>query len=203
MATLHPEAAAALQWLHDFLRKVLKLAFFRLGYLCQSLAFGAHVDVAAVRQKVRVTSPPSLASFCCSFRAPKHRGRPHVFGHLSRAKSSPARRTRWCFTRASHVGLVLPPLPLPQVYETVEHAVYAHTSLLYNRHLDQLLLSALYGFCKVRRRCPRDVLGPLLHRREAVGLECAAAAAAEGALPTAPTREARTRVPWRAPPLPA
>jgi hypothetical protein len=36
-----------------------------------------------------------------------------------------------------------------QVYHTVEQAVYSHTHLLYNRHLDQLLLCALYGYCKV------------------------------------------------------
>ncbi len=39
---------------------------------------------------------------------------------------------------------------MSQVYETVEYAVYMHTNLLYNRHLDQVLLSALYGYCKVR-----------------------------------------------------
>ncbi len=36
------------------------------------------------------------------------------------------------------------------MYETVEYAVYMNTNLLYNRHLDQVLLSALYGYCKVR-----------------------------------------------------
>ena len=30
-----PEAAAVLGMLHDFLRKVLKLAYFRVGWLCQ------------------------------------------------------------------------------------------------------------------------------------------------------------------------
>ena len=37
-----------------------------------------------------------------------------------------------------------------QAYTMVQHIVYEHTSLLYNRHLDQILLSALYGVCKVR-----------------------------------------------------
>ena len=32
----------------------------------------------------------------------------------------------------------------------VQHVVYQQTHLLYNRHLDQILLSALYGICKVR-----------------------------------------------------
>ena len=32
----------------------------------------------------------------------------------------------------------------------VHHVVYEHTTLLFNRHLDQLLLGALYGACKVR-----------------------------------------------------
>ena len=31
----------------------------------------------------------------------------------------------------------------------VQHVIYNHTNLLYNRHLDQILLSALYGVCKV------------------------------------------------------
>lgn len=31
----------------------------------------------------------------------------------------------------------------------VQHVVYQQTHLLYNRHLDQILLSALYGVCKV------------------------------------------------------
>lgn len=86
LTAMHPEMAAALTWLHDFLRKVLKLAWFRLGFLCQALNFGGH-DPSTVRQKV---------------------------------------------------------------YDTVEYALYMQTNLMYNRHLDQLLLSALYGFCKVR-----------------------------------------------------
>lgn len=31
----------------------------------------------------------------------------------------------------------------------VQHVVYQQTHLLFNRHLDQILLSALYGICKV------------------------------------------------------
>ena len=38
-----------------------------------------------------------------------------------------------------------------QVYEAVEHVLYLQTSLLYNRHLDQIILSALYGYCKVHK----------------------------------------------------
>ena len=38
-----------------------------------------------------------------------------------------------------------------QVYTMVHHVVYEHTTLLFNRHLDQLLLGALYGACKA---CP-------------------------------------------------
>ena len=41
-----------------------------------------------------------------------------------------------------------------QAYTMVHHVVYEHTTLLFNRHLDQLLLGALYGTCKVRdARC--------------------------------------------------
>ena len=36
-----------------------------------------------------------------------------------------------------------------QAYTMVHHVVYEHTTLLFNRHLDQLLLGALYGTCKV------------------------------------------------------
>ena len=31
----------------------------------------------------------------------------------------------------------------------MQHIVFKQTSLLYNRHLDQVLLSAVYGVCKV------------------------------------------------------
>ncbi|DBA83853.1 TPA: hypothetical protein ACH3X1_006367 [Trebouxia sp. C0004] len=36
-----------------------------------------------------------------------------------------------------------------QVYHLIQHIVFKQTSLLYNRHLDQVLLSAVYGVCKV------------------------------------------------------
>lgn len=36
-----------------------------------------------------------------------------------------------------------------QAYTMVQHVVYEQTHLLYNRHIDQILLSALYGVCKV------------------------------------------------------
>jgi len=38
---------------------------------------------------------------------------------------------------------------LRDVYALVEHVVYEKTSLLYNRHLDQVILAAVYGVCKV------------------------------------------------------
>ncbi len=37
------------------------------------------------------------------------------------------------------------------VRAVLEHALYFHTHLMYNRHADQLVLSALYGFCKVHK----------------------------------------------------
>ena len=45
-------------------------------------------------------------------------------------------------------------LHLPQeltkaAYDLVSRVVYEHTKLLYNRHLDQILLCAVYGVCKV------------------------------------------------------
>ncbi|KAL3130799.1 hypothetical protein ABBQ38_000136 [Trebouxia sp. C0009 RCD-2024] len=36
-----------------------------------------------------------------------------------------------------------------QVYHLVQHVIFQHTFLLYNRHLDQIMLSAIYGVCKV------------------------------------------------------
>nr|ABM47317.1 retinoblastoma-related protein [Volvox carteri f. nagariensis]ACA58120.1 retinoblastoma-related protein 1 [Volvox carteri f. nagariensis]ADI46854.1 MAT3f [Volvox carteri f. nagariensis] len=38
-----------------------------------------------------------------------------------------------------------------KVYQTIEHALFFQTHLFYNRHIDQIILSALYGFCKVHR----------------------------------------------------
>ncbi|KAK9811088.1 hypothetical protein WJX73_001682 [Symbiochloris irregularis] len=38
---------------------------------------------------------------------------------------------------------------LQQVYTMVHYVIYNHLELMFNRHLDQLLLSALYGVCKV------------------------------------------------------
>ena len=52
-------------------------------------------------------------------------------------------------------------LHLPQeltkaAYDLVSRVVYEHTKLLYNRHLDQILLCAVYGVCKVlARAAPR------------------------------------------------
>ncbi|MEW5315772.1 MAG: hypothetical protein WDW38_007178 [Sanguina aurantia] len=36
-----------------------------------------------------------------------------------------------------------------RVYEAIEYALYHRTQLFYGRHIDQIMLSALYGFCKV------------------------------------------------------
>lgn len=38
-----------------------------------------------------------------------------------------------------------------QVYTMVSHVVSEHTCLLYGRHLDQIILCALYGVCKVNQ----------------------------------------------------
>eukprot|EP00955_Chlamydomonas_euryale_P089381 364462-Chlamydomonas_euryale.AAC.1 len=37
------------------------------------------------------------------------------------------------------------------VVEVLQHAVYHHTHLFYGRHIDQVMLSALYGYCKVHK----------------------------------------------------
>ena len=47
--------------------------------------------------------------------------------------------------------LHLPPALTRQAYDVVQHALYDRTSLLYNRHLDQILLCATYRVCKVNR----------------------------------------------------
>lgn len=36
-----------------------------------------------------------------------------------------------------------------QVHKVITHTIYEHTHLLYNRHLDQLILCTVYGVCKV------------------------------------------------------
>ncbi|PNW81668.1 hypothetical protein CHLRE_06g255450v5 [Chlamydomonas reinhardtii] len=38
-----------------------------------------------------------------------------------------------------------------KVYEAIEHALYKQTHLFYNRHIDQIMLSTLYGYCKVHK----------------------------------------------------
>lgn len=52
-----------------------------------------------------------------------------------------------------------------QVFTVVEQVVYCHTWLLYGRHLDQILLSALYAVCKVnglsQARTPSLALAPV------------------------------------------
>ena len=67
-----------------------------------------------------------------------------------RAQSSPSsscvlrwRYTSWCASCTDNQSFSA------QVYTVVEHLVYCNTSLLYGRHLDQLLLAATYGVCKV------------------------------------------------------
>ena len=57
------------------------------------------------------------------------------------------RRSQACRWRRFVSRLTQP--SLRQVYTVVEHLVYGSTSLLYGRHLDQLLLAATYGVCKV------------------------------------------------------
>lgn len=54
----------------------------------------------------------------------------------------------------------LPALAARQVYTVVLHVLYHRTALLYNRHLDQIILCALYGVCKVTRRAVtfRDII---------------------------------------------
>ena len=47
--------------------------------------------------------------------------------------------------------LSLPSSLTQQAYSLVEHALYDNTSLLYNRHLDQIILCAVYGTCKVNK----------------------------------------------------
>jgi retinoblastoma-like protein 1 len=37
------------------------------------------------------------------------------------------------------------------IMAVLEHTVFCQTHLLYNRHIDQLVLSALYGYCKVHK----------------------------------------------------
>eukprot|EP00854_Cymbomonas_tetramitiformis_P008361 gene8361-9939_t len=38
-----------------------------------------------------------------------------------------------------------------QVNRVVHHSVYEHTHLLFNRHLDQIILCSVYGVCKVNK----------------------------------------------------
>ncbi|KAJ9505708.1 hypothetical protein QJQ45_006424 [Haematococcus lacustris] len=103
LAAMPPSAASALSVTHDFLRKALKLAWFRLGWLCQAL---------------------------------------------------------------SALPLPLSPAELRQrVYDTVEHALYQHTCLLYNRHLDQIVLCALYGYCKVHKMANISFKEIIVHYR--------------------------------------
>ncbi|KAL6752965.1 hypothetical protein V8C86DRAFT_2737461 [Haematococcus lacustris] len=103
LAAMPPSAASALSVTHDFLRKALKLAWFRLGWLCQAL---------------------------------------------------------------SGLPLPLSPAELRQrVYDTVEHALYQHTCLLYNRHLDQIVLCALYGYCKVHKMANISFKEIIVHYR--------------------------------------
>lgn len=40
---------------------------------------------------------------------------------------------------------------LHQVYNAIQFALYERTELFYNRHLDQILLSSIYGVCKVNQ----------------------------------------------------
>ena len=40
---------------------------------------------------------------------------------------------------------------VPQVYTMVAHVITEQTSMMYGRHLDQVILCALYGVCKVNQ----------------------------------------------------
>lgn len=64
-------------------------------------------------------------------------------------------------------------LHLPQdltksAYELVSKVVYDHTSLLYNRHLDQILLCAVYGVCKVNSARGMALEGRLVTFRDII-----------------------------------
>ena len=68
------------------------------------------------------------------------------------AKAAKSSSVDACPPCLAHTGACLPRLSCPQVYSTIEHAVYNQTHLFYNRHIDQIMLSALYGYCKVGGR---------------------------------------------------
>ena len=54
------------------------------------------------------------------------------------------------FCHPYHYTMPGPHIGFPiQVSTVVQQLVYCHTHLLYGRHLDQILLAALYGVCKV------------------------------------------------------
>nr|ADI46925.1 MAT3m [Volvox carteri f. nagariensis] len=95
--------------LHDFCRKVLKLAAFRLALMCDNFDFSP-LDRVEVNAKV---------------------------------------------------------------YETIEYALYNQTHLFYNRHIDQIILSALYGYCKVHKLVQvsfREIIGH--YRKQPQAQQC-------------------------------
>ena len=58
------------------------------------------------------------------------------------------RAAAFLITRSGIVTITTP-LAFVQVYHLMQHVIFQHTFLLYNRHLDQVMLSAIYGVCKV------------------------------------------------------
>ena len=54
-----------------------------------------------------------------------------------------------------------------KIWNLVEHILYDHTSLMFNRHLDQILLCAVYGVCKVNKDHP-DLNGRVINFREII-----------------------------------
>ena len=71
------------------------------------------------------------------------------------------------------------PLDRHSVYDSVrdvlDHTLHFQTHLFYNRHVDQLVLSALYGFCKVHKL---DKVG--VKRMVWVGVTCCRESTMEG-----------------------
>ncbi|CEG00420.1 Retinoblastoma-associated protein, A-box [Ostreococcus tauri] len=49
--------------------------------------------------------------------------------------------------------LKLSPEVTRDVYALIEHVIYEQTNLVYNRHVDQIILASVYGVCKVNGGC--------------------------------------------------
>mmetsp|Transcript_12902 Transcript_12902/g.24403 ORF Transcript_12902/g.24403 Transcript_12902/m.24403 type:complete len:948 (-) Transcript_12902:342-3185(-) len=61
------------------------------------------------------------------------------------------RLERDCMFKKKNGDLVDSAMILEQVVSIVEYVIYEQTRLLYNRHVDQIILSSLYGVCKVNQ----------------------------------------------------